>query len=141
MKKLSWITLLLLAALLISSCQATGTGGIKPAVTAAPGNGEGVATAYPPSVNSQSAAYPGASPAYLSLYPGYASGSVIAWGDATALVMNGEVTQVSQTHDLKVTLSLMDGRTLLTTEPAIDEIMKIIDSCGSLCASIKRITQ
>jgi hypothetical protein len=57
------------------------------------------------------------------------------------MILNGEVTQVMQTHELKVYLTLKDGRTLLAFEPQIDEVMKVIQSCGDPCSKILIATE
>ena len=51
------------------------------------------------------------------------------------------MTVVMQTHALKVYLTLKDGRTLLSIEPAIDEVMKVIQSCGDPCKNILVATE
>jgi hypothetical protein len=51
------------------------------------------------------------------------------------------VAQVVQTHNLQVTLDLKDGRSLVTREPNIDDVFKIIDGCGQPCANISVATE
>ena len=75
------------------------------------------------------------------LYPGVLDGTEVYWIQAVSMILNGEVTQVMQTHALKVYLTLKDGRTLLSIEPAIDEVMKVIQSCGDLCKNILVATE
>jgi len=76
-----------------------------------------------------------------TLYPGVLDGTEVNWGQALAMIMNGEVTQVMQTHDLEVYLTLKDGRTLRSIEPQIDEVMKVIQSCGDPCKNIMIATE
>lgn len=136
MKKITLLTLFLVAAIFMSSCQATGIGGVKTSETAAPGAGEGE-----PPVDSSSVGYPLIRGSASSLYPWYVSGAELVWEHATALILNGEISSVTQTHDLKVTLTLKDGRTLMTTEPEIDAVFQVIQTCGDPCASIQRATE
>jgi hypothetical protein len=75
------------------------------------------------------------------LYPGVLDGSEVYWIQAVSMILNGEVTKVMQTHDLKVYLTLKDGRTLLAIEPQIDEVMKVIQSCGDPCSKILVATE
>ena len=75
------------------------------------------------------------------LYPGIESGAEVLWEQAVAMILNGEVTQVTQTHDLKVYLILKDGRSFSTTEPAIDDVMRIVDFCGEPCKDILVATE
>jgi hypothetical protein len=75
------------------------------------------------------------------LYPGVQDGTEVYWVQAVAMMFNGEVTQVMQTHDLKVYLTLKDGRTLFAIEPQIDEVLKAIQSCGDLCKNILVATE
>ena len=75
------------------------------------------------------------------LYPDAKDGDEVSWEHAISMILNGEVTQVSQTHDLKVFLTLKDGRTLVTTQPVIDEVIKVIDKCGDKCRDIRIATE
>ncbi|MEJ2706211.1 MAG: hypothetical protein P8074_01235 [Anaerolineales bacterium] len=76
-----------------------------------------------------------------SLYPGPQSGEEISWEAAVALINNGEVAQVVQTHNLQVTLDLKDGRSLIAREPNIDDVFKVIDGCGQPCTDISVATE
>jgi hypothetical protein len=76
-----------------------------------------------------------------ALYPGVLDGAEVLWYQAVSMLLNGEVTSVMQTHDLKVYLSLKDGRTLFAIEPAIDEVMRIIRDCGDTCKGILVATE
>jgi hypothetical protein len=75
------------------------------------------------------------------LYPGALDGTEVYWVQAVSMILNGEVTQVMQTHDLEVYLTLKDGRTLLAIEPEIDDVMKVIQSCGDPCKNILVATE
>jgi hypothetical protein len=75
------------------------------------------------------------------LYPGIQDGAEVSWAQAVAMIENGEVVQVMQTHELKVYLTFWDGRTLVTVEPEIDEINRVIKDCGDPCKEIKLATE
>ena len=75
------------------------------------------------------------------LYPGIQSGSEVTWDQAVAMIRNGEVASVAQTHELRVTLNLLDGRTFEATQPRIDEIFAVIDACGEVCSDIQIATE
>jgi hypothetical protein len=70
------------------------------------------------------------------LYPGVEDGGEVNWNKAIAMIMNGEVVKVVQTHDLKVSLTLRDGRTLITYQQVIDDVLQVIEACGEPCAEI-----
>lgn len=75
------------------------------------------------------------------LYPMIATGDEVGWHRAQALIKNDEVERITQTHELKVTLFLKDGRALTTVEPAIDEVLRIIEQCGERCSEIAVATE
>jgi hypothetical protein len=80
-------------------------------------------------------------PEGAGLYPGVQDGAEVYWIQAVSMLMNDEVKEVMQTHDLKVYLTLKDGRTLLSYEPKIDEIMNVIKTCGVPCSKILVATE
>ena len=71
----------------------------------------------------------------------FRDGDEILWNEAETIIMRGVVESVIQTHDLKVTLVLKDGRRLFTEEPEIDEVIKVIGLCGDLCANVRVATE
>jgi hypothetical protein len=75
------------------------------------------------------------------VYPELKDGAGVAWSQVKDILFSGQVTQVGQTHDLNVTIKLKDGRTFKTVEPVIDDIIKLVQSCGDLCKDIKVATQ
>lgn len=100
--------------------------------------------AYPPPLGAYPAFETGSQPLLppgVLIYPELNDGDVIEWTNVAGLVYTGLVTKVVQTHDLKVYLTLEDGRTLLSTEPAIDDILRIVESCGEMCADIRVATE
>jgi hypothetical protein len=65
----------------------------------------------------------------------------ISWDEAKALILGGQVRAVAQSHSLEVALTLKDGRQLITTEPEIDAIFRVIEECGEKCADISVATE
>lgn len=96
--------------------------------TAAPATEE----AYP---GPQQAAAPATSASVL--YPGPKDGDDVTWSQAYAMIMNGEVVKISQGGELQVSLTLKDGRTLVTVEPGKDEVLSVVQRCGDVCKSIE----
>lgn len=74
-------------------------------------------------------------------YPAPAQNEEIDWSIAQMRIMNGEVSGVVQTQSLQVMLTLEDGRTLVTTEPALDDVFKVLDQCGDPCKDVTRETK
>jgi hypothetical protein len=67
--------------------------------------------------------------------------TTVGWEEAVQLLRSGEVKQVVQAHSLQVMLTLADGRQVVTTEPAIDEVFRVIQACGPPCANIVQATE
>jgi hypothetical protein len=65
----------------------------------------------------------------------------ISWDEAKALITGGQVKQAFQTHALEVRLYLKDGRSVVTTETRIDEVIQIIRDCGAPCADVVIATE
>ena len=63
------------------------------------------------------------------------------WQTAVEILNTGQVTEAYQTHNLQVTLTLVDGRQIKTVEPSIDEIFREIEICGDICSNIILITE
>jgi hypothetical protein len=51
----------------------------------------------------------------------------IEWEKAQELILKGEITSVSQTHSLDVTLTGLNGQRYKTNEPRIDEVWYLVD--------------
>ena len=65
----------------------------------------------------------------------------VAWPEAEATILTGEVWQVAQHHSLEVTLYLHDGREIVTTEPSIDKVFQVIGDCGAPCSDVVLMTE
>lgn len=65
----------------------------------------------------------------------------ISWQTAQEMILGGQVTAVSQSHSLKVSLTLKDGRVLRTVEPQIDEVIRLVNQCGAACRAITVATE
>jgi len=146
MKLRSFLFSALLLVIALSACQSAvpSVETQEPAAsnpTQAPqGSGEG--EAYPgPAVAMPTNTAPAPVAEGESLYPGPQSGNEISWEAAVALLNNGEVAQVVQTHNLQVTLDLKDGRSLVTREPNIDDVFNVIEGCGQPCTDISVATE
>lgn len=109
-------------------------------------------SAYPvpisanPTEAAAAAAYPGPTaqslaPQTAPVYPELKDGAEIKWEQVQSIINSGQVVKVGQTHDLKVYITLKDGRTFATTEPAIDDILNLVKACGDLCKDIRVATQ
>jgi hypothetical protein len=65
----------------------------------------------------------------------------VSWDEAKQLITSGQVQQAFQTHALEVRLNLKDGRSVVTTEPRIDEVFQVIRDCGAPCADVMIATE
>jgi len=147
MKSIWLVTLLLIIMILFGACQTAPVPQTTEVITQPVVEGE----VFPPPVGEslahvepETGAYPPpldtpVPPAFL--YPAYQDNDEIKWWHAQAMIMNGEVERVVQTHALKVTLFLKDGRALVTVEPEIDEVLKVIKLCDEKCVDIVVATE
>jgi hypothetical protein len=150
MKSTLWL-LLAIVVVLVTSCQ-TATPSPTP-VPVLPTPTQVMPTPYPPpdsnsvEVNNP---YPEPRPTIgLESYPSPQNsggpqsttpGSV-SWDDAQNMILNGQVDQIVQHHDLTVTLTLKDGKVVTTTEPEFDDVIHLIEQCGEKCSSIAVTTE
>jgi hypothetical protein len=56
--------------------------------------------------------------------------------DAQMLIRSGVVREVYQLNSRDVKLRLKDGTLVVTTEPALDDVVRLIRECGAPCAEI-----
>jgi hypothetical protein len=68
-------------------------------------------------------------------------GATIPWDEAVELLHGGHVTQVFQSHDRDVIMTLTNGATVHTVEPTLDLIFMEIQECGAPCANIAQATE
>lgn len=119
-----FLSVLVLAAVLLSACQsATPT----PAQTEAPPS-----DVYPAPLAQETSPPVKSGPV---LYPDVQSGSEVSWEAAKAMILNGEVAKI--TEQVKtVTLDLKDGRSLTAVEDNPGDVQKVVDSCGDPCKGL-----
>ncbi len=151
MKKFQLISFVLILSLALFACAVLSPGAketVAPVIETKimPAEVEAYPYPYPslaPTLQVLEGGYPDPMAQYslLILYPDLKDGDSLEWEQAMGAVYSSQVTKVMQTHDLKVYLTFKDGRTLVTVEPAIDDILKLIDSCGDLCKDIKVATE
>jgi hypothetical protein len=65
----------------------------------------------------------------------------VSWEEAVRLILSGEVTMIFQAHSLEVVLTLTDGGHVVTTEPAIDDVFRVVQDCGETCSDILMATE
>ena len=68
-------------------------------------------------------------------------GLEIEWGQAEDIIMNGAISQIIQTHDGVLILKTREGVVFVTQQPQVDEVKKVIESCGDPCADILIATE
>jgi hypothetical protein len=95
-----------------------------------------------PPAGTQESYPPPQAPVTTSGEAGYpAPEAKITWEEARELILDGQVSQVTQLHSLRVILVLKDGRTVETDEPLSDEVFAVIDECGEVCSDIVIATE
>jgi hypothetical protein len=145
----STILILITALLLLAACQPVPPTAAPEAAT--PMNQETVepyppqpVITQPPSVQSgypEPQVQPPSSGQSAYPEPGTGQYETITWEEATNLILEGNVSQVTQLHNLTVFLTLKDGTMLETVEPAIDDVFNVIDQCGDPCSDIVIATE
>lgn len=70
------------------------------------------------------------------LYPDLQDGQEIYLSQAAGLIRNGEVQKVVIGADLKVFMTLKDGRVFTFYQNAPDQVLEYIETCGDLCKDI-----
>lgn len=75
-------------------------------------------------------------------YPGPGEGGTpVEWEEATRLILEGKVAQVTSFDNLMVIMVLKDGETVNTRQPTLDAVLDVIDECGDLCKDIELLTE
>ena len=59
-----------------------------------------------------------------------AAAGEITWDEMKAIILNGKVLDVGQTHSRSVTVRMEDGKTYRATEPTIDEVFRFMRENG-----------
>lgn len=140
MKSFRWLILISMVIFFITSCGVLKSEQTYPASGQVPSGGAvSGEEVYPPAAVPPSGMTGAPNPGVL--YPNLKDGDEIYWSQAVAMILNGEVAKVMQTHSLQVTIVLKDGRSFITYEPAIDEVIRVIESCGEKCADILIATE
>ncbi len=65
----------------------------------------------------------------------------VKWELAIEILNTGNVTEVVQSHNLEVLLTLKDGSQIKTVEPSLDDIFAEIERCGPVCSEISLMTE
>jgi len=65
----------------------------------------------------------------------------VPWETAVEILNTGQVDSIFQTHNLDVSLVLIDGTTIKTVEPEIDAIFREVERCGRPCSNIMLATE
>ena len=68
-------------------------------------------------------------------------GDELTWDKAVFLIYNGDVQKIVVGGDMKVFITLTDGRTLVSKQPVEDEISRILVVCGTPCENISIETE
>ncbi len=106
----------------------------------APQQGSGNGQAYPAPQSQAPAPAPQSSNTVVksgSLYPDPKSGDEIDWSKAEAMIINGEATKIALSSDGKATISLKDGRSLISNVPQGQDVKMIVSACGETCKNIE----
>lgn len=146
------VGLSLIALLILGACGAAQTPAVpeEPVATEAPAGGEGVssenevqsAPEEPAEAGGQ--AYPQPQPIeYIQPdpYPTPVQAESIDWAELSDFVQGNNVTQVLQTPMMLIVITMEDGTIYTSTEPAKDEIFKLLDECGQPCNAIHRLSE
>jgi len=78
-----------------------------------------------------------------SPYPGPSDGATnyLDWSEVEKAILNGDISEAYQSHTLHVTLVKKNGDIILTIEPSIDEVFRVLDRCGDSCKDVIRATE
>lgn len=78
---------------------------------------------------------------YSGTVPEETEAQTVSWKEVTTILRSGNVAQVTQLHNLTVTLILKDGTRIVTKEPTIDDIWDEVHSCGTPCDDMIMATE
>ncbi len=68
-------------------------------------------------------------------------GQVISWDETRGLLDRCLVSKIAQSHARKVSLTLVTGRRLATTEPKLDDVIAVARALGDKCGNISVATE
>jgi hypothetical protein len=74
-------------------------------------------------------------------YPEPIDGEMVDWDKVEGIILSGEVIEVFQAFTRQVTITLADGRIIISEEPQRDAIFVIINQCGPVCYEIRKLTE
>lgn len=145
--KFRWILIVAMVAILIlSACQSETSGTGEPTQA----SGENLTSEQPqeeaPAAEQPGVPYPGPGQepavedfsAYPDpLFPDLSDGDEIEWEQASAMIMNGEVSMVTwESSSARTTLGLKDGRLVIVIVEDPEVIHRTISECGEICSNI-----
>lgn len=135
-----------LISLILSACRSASTPTQEPVATNPPPT-EAVQALSPttesPATQEPSPAYPAPTVEIVQYdpYPAPLEGETVEWSKIPDLLASGNVSEVRQLATLVIVITLKDGKVVLTTAPAKDEIFTLLDQCGEKCNSIRRLSE
>ncbi len=129
--KSKWLLLVLMLAAVLAACQSS-----QPTASPAPVQG-----AYPaPQQQQNNQSYPAPTqipPSSVTPYPpAETPSSDTVWESAVQMIQSGSVATIAQ-DNLKVTLTLKDGRVFTTTSYTPDDAKNALKQCGDICKDTK----
>lgn len=74
-------------------------------------------------------------------YPVPLEGEPIEWGEVADYIKSGQVLAVYQAQSREISLTLEDGRVLITNSPEWNAVFELIDECGEPCLGIAKISE
>lgn len=63
--------------------------------------------------------------------------NTIPWGQAMAWMYQGQVASAEQSPNAEIKLTLLDGRTIMTQSPQLDDVKRLINDCGVMCQNMQ----
>jgi hypothetical protein len=148
MSKKLWLAACISTLMILAACQSQPTPTLAPTEvsqpednpTSLPVETEAASIRTPAAVNNP---YPGPAIQYVPYdpYPAPGQGEQIEWARVAEILSTGNVAEVFQDYSLQVTITMKDGSGYTVTEPAKDEIFKLLDECGDACIEVKRISE
>lgn len=60
----------------------------------------------------------------------------VPYDQAREMVLDGEVSGISQAHSKHAWIMTKDGRRYITKQPRLDDLLNVIEQCGEPCSDI-----